>query len=234
MSGVALLLLLVLLATSQTDAFQPVTPGTTPPKAPPVPPNVAQTPPPWPQAVPDGLPPFPGSGWVPDEPPPPAVVTRAYQLLSELWKYGSGVHRTEKIDARWITFRAEIVKSGKKGVVAYRLKNAAASAAPTPALPAATYQVPTAPDVSPPWGVPADYRPPLPTTTVRTLKLASPMMRGADVTTLQQKLGIKADGIFGVGTKAATINWQKSHGLAADGIVGPATWKALLTPQANA
>lgn len=107
----------------------------------------AQTPP-WPQAAPtSGLPPFPG-GWEPDEPPPPAVVTRAYQLLDQLWATGSGSRKVEQTGGRWITYRAEIVASGKKGIVAYRVKGSAhpvATTAPAPhptAVPAVHYNYP--------------------------------------------------------------------------------------------
>ncbi|MBS4955651.1 MAG: peptidoglycan-binding protein [Clostridium sp.] len=36
------------------------------------------------------------------------------------------------------------------------------------------------------------------------------------------------DGIFGMGTKAAVIAFQKSKGLSSDGIVGQNTWRKLL------
>lgn len=87
--------------------------------------NAPQLPPapaPWRQAVPDGLPPFPGAGWEYDEPPPKDVQARAAQLVAPLWRQGKGSHRTELTAGRWITYRAEIVRSGKQGVVAYRQK----------------------------------------------------------------------------------------------------------------
>ena len=46
------------------------------------------------------------------------------------------------------------------------------------------------------------------------------------VTVLQRHIALKADGIFGAGTKAKLVEWQKTHGLAADGICGPATWSS--------
>lgn len=46
------------------------------------------------------------------------------------------------------------------------------------------------------------------------------------VTVLQRHLSITADGIFGAGTKAKLIEYQKAHDLAADGICGPATWSS--------
>ena len=51
--------------------------------------------------------------------------------------------------------------------------------------------------------------------------------RGDDVKTLQQFLGLSADGIFGSGTEAAVKKWQKENGLSADGIVGPNTWSSM-------
>ena len=57
-----------------------------------------------------------------------------------------------------------------------------------------------------------------------TLKLGS---RGEDVKTLQKKLNVTADGIFGPNTEAAVKAFQKSKGLTVDGIVGTNTWAAL-------
>jgi peptidoglycan hydrolase-like protein with peptidoglycan-binding domain len=52
-------------------------------------------------------------------------------------------------------------------------------------------------------------------------------MSGAPVKRLQEKLGIKADGIYGPGTAKAVQDWQKGAGLAADGISGPDTFTAM-------
>lgn len=87
----------------------------------------AGPPAPWPQVLPPDLPAFPGPAWEYDEPPPRAVVVRAGQLVSELWRRGKGAHRTEQTEGRWITYRAEIVRSGKQGVTAWRLKAGAAA-----------------------------------------------------------------------------------------------------------
>ena len=48
--------------------------------------------------------------------------------------------------------------------------------------------------------------------------------RGKEVKELQEFLGIGADGIYGIGTKAAVQKWQANNNLVADGIVGPATF----------
>ncbi len=48
--------------------------------------------------------------------------------------------------------------------------------------------------------------------------------RGPDVIAWQKVIGVKADGIFGSGTAAATKAWQKNNGLSADGIVGAKSW----------
>ncbi len=47
--------------------------------------------------------------------------------------------------------------------------------------------------------------------------------RGSAVKTLQEGLGIGADGIFGGGTEAAVKEFQASKGLDADGLAGPET-----------
>lgn len=59
---------------------------------------------------------------------------------------------------------------------------------------------------------------------MNTIKKGS---RGTDVTALQKKLGIAADGIFGADTERAVRAWQMRHGLTPDGIVGPSTWASL-------
>lgn len=57
-----------------------------------------------------------------------------------------------------------------------------------------------------------------------TLKLGS---RGIDVITLQKKLNLHQDGIFGPLTEEAVKEFQKSNGLTVDGIVGTKTWAKL-------
>lgn len=51
---------------------------------------------------------------------------------------------------------------------------------------------------------------------------------GETVKALQEKLGISADGTFGLGTKRAVQAWQRKNGLTADGIAGPKTLAKLL------
>lgn len=99
--------------------------------------TLAKTAPPaWPQAKPNGLPPFP-SGWVPDQPPPKAVQTRAWQLLPELWKQGANARKTEQTAGRWITYVAQAM-GAKKGVVAYKVRpGALPTASPPPTGPMA-------------------------------------------------------------------------------------------------
>ena len=105
---------------------------------------------PWPQVVPPDLPKFPGPGWEYDEPPPPDVKARAAQLREQLWKLGQGSSKTEQTGGRWVSYQAQIVRSGAQGVVAYRLKRQA--------LPAPTSSR-TAPTSSPGY---VPYRPPVP------------------------------------------------------------------------
>lgn len=59
---------------------------------------------------------------------------------------------------------------------------------------------------------------------MKTLRIGS---RGEEVKILQRKLGIHADGIFGVNTDALVRVYQLKHGLTSDGIVGDHTWESL-------
>lgn len=90
-------------------------------------PASTQTPKPWPVATKPTLPKYP-SGWEPYVPPPPAVVSRANQLMSELWKSGKvGVTKVEQTDGVWVTYVTFAPSKGKRGVAAYRLKASAMS-----------------------------------------------------------------------------------------------------------
>lgn len=60
--------------------------------------------------------------------------------------------------------------------------------------------------------------------------------RGSEVKTLQNKLKITADGIFGTNTENAVKEFQKKNNLTVDGIVGPKTWSKLgvtIKPNSN-
>ena len=52
--------------------------------------------------------------------------------------------------------------------------------------------------------------------------------RGPEVTKVQGALNLDADGVFGLMTKAAVMDWQKRNDLTEDGIVGPKTYAALI------
>lgn len=209
--------------------------------------------PPWPQVLPPGLPPFPGSGWEFDEPPPAVVQQRAGQLLSSLWARGSGTHKIEQTAGRWIAYQAQIVASGKRGVVAYREKKRAALPAGASAV--ATRRAPSSPSspATPTGYVPGSVHPghatPLPPSSRAAPQVAPssplklPILRyGAglkpqapvsEVRLLQQRLGIDADGRFGNGTRAKVSEFQRQRGLVVDGVVGPETWSALFASTAT-
>lgn len=51
---------------------------------------------------------------------------------------------------------------------------------------------------------------------------------GETVKKLQAALGLKADGVFGIGTEASLKSWQAKNGLTADGVAGPKTLAKLL------
>ena len=130
---------------------EPRAPSSAPqPSSPPaLPAGTSPAPAPWPQVVPGGVPTFPGSAWEYDEPPPAAVQAQARQLLNSLWAKGSGTHKILQTGGRWIAYQAAIVASGKKGVVAWRLKKTAPRAAPRATPRVMTAQVPVLPKTAP-------------------------------------------------------------------------------------
>jgi hypothetical protein len=204
-----------------TSAATPAAPPTTVP---------ATFTPPWPQVTPSGLPPFPGSGWVPDQPPPAAVVSRAFQLLPSLWSGGPGTFKVENTAGRWIAYRATPMAGGKRGVVAYRESQHATFLTPPPEAPATRPVVTPAGPVTTASHRPAPSNPQAsaaaPTSTsLPTLRRGS---KGPDVVILQRELSIAADGDFGPATERAVRAYQSAHGLSADGVVGPQTWGSLL------
>ena len=51
--------------------------------------------------------------------------------------------------------------------------------------------------------------------------------RGGGVRSLQRRIGVPADGVFGPATESALKRWQAAHGLVADGVAGPQTREKL-------
>lgn len=184
----------------------------------------------WPQATPP-LPAFP-SGWEYAEPVSAAVKARAWQLLNELWARGEGSTRVEQTGGTWITYRAEITRGAKRGVVAYRVKAGARrpaqtrTASPTliksPGLPQAKAQKLSTPEASP--GLPVLHQ----GAGMGALAHLAPSVKRLQSRLLEIKVySGKVDGAFGPKTAAAVLAVQHNHGLTPDGIVGAKTWAAI-------
>lgn len=201
--------------------------------------------PPWPQAVPSNLPPFP-SGWEYDNPPPSEVVARAWQLVDPLWAKGEGAYQQEQTGGRWITYRAEVVKGGVKGVTAWRVRSGGTTSTAPAAQPySAPVQTPSstaqpAPNLPPP--LPPPYTPASVRTTVPATPPAgapfqpfyNPPPGGMTTSQIQQALNnagaapaLTVDGKYGSLTRAAVVSFQHDHNLTQDGKAGPLTQTAL-------
>jgi len=137
------------------------------PSAPPAPPATAPQVAPWPAVVPAGLPPFPGSGWVPVSPLTQGIIDRASYWNSQLWDFSSRrivqPYAQEQFGGEMLTFAAKW-HPGPGGAQtymateAYRL--ASGPAAVTPAVP-----ITPAPVIAPPVpAMPPDVPPPTPPT----------------------------------------------------------------------
>ncbi len=72
---------------------------------------------------------------------------------------------------------------------------------------------------------PTPVNPQITDAVTQTVKRGS---QGETVKKLQAALGLKADGIFGIGTEASLKSWQAKNGLVADGIAGPKTLARLI------
>ncbi len=64
-------------------------------------------------------------------------------------------------------------------------------------------------------------------------KLLTKGDRGPDIVTLQKKLNIIPDGIFGPATEKAVFRYQLDKQLKVDGIIGPQTWAMLELSRSN-
>jgi hypothetical protein len=179
-------------------------------------------PPPWPQVVPQGLPPFPGKGWAPDTPLSAGVASRAKQLQKQLWARGAGTHKIEQVKGRWIAFLA-VPHGGKKGVEAYHLASEApVQPAPlpaevTPAIVPAPTAAPAVPVVTAPVpAAPASVSPARASLAGRLAASLAGKAKGKEDKTLvreyQALAGLGTDGMYGPSV---------AHALASDGIVPP-------------
>jgi N-acetylmuramoyl-L-alanine amidase len=147
-----------------------------------------------------------------------ATVERSVQVIAELCKtYGlTSDDIVRHYDVTHKPCPQPFIKGGDCKFADFKAKVGAILCPPKPAAkPAETKPAPA------PVKAPA----PKPIPKMDTVKLNS---RGSAVKTLQPKVGVKADGIFGPNTLAAVKKFQKANGLAADGIVGPKTWAKLL------
>ena len=63
------------------------------------------------------------------------------------------------------------------------------------------------------------------------IKVASPFMKSDAIKSVQTKLGIDADGVYGPGSERAIKAFKSEHEVTADGIIGEETWKLIFAYQ---
>jgi lysozyme family protein len=143
--------------------------------------------------------------------------------------------QVEQTAGEWITYRAEITRGGKHGVVAYRPKRGAkpAPAPKAPAPPPAHAPPPYASKTSSaPAPAPALPRPSSPTDLRPVLHQGAGMggLAALQPWVKQVQVALQlplVDGKMGPGTVGAVKAFQRAHGLDDDGVVGAQTWAAL-------
>lgn len=116
------------------------------------PPPAAPPMPPWAGPVtPSALPPFPGPGWVYDEPVSAAVVARAQYWNPKLWNYAQkrivSPFVQEQFGGRWLTFKAAW-HPGDKGPQTFMSTEAFRLASAAPIAPAPQPPPPQAPPLA--------------------------------------------------------------------------------------
>ncbi|MGG2024202.1 N-acetylmuramoyl-L-alanine amidase [Gottfriedia sp. S16(2024)] len=151
-----------------------------------------------------------------------ATEERTVQVIAELCKM-NGLTAEDIVRHYDITHKPcpmPFIKASDCRFTEFKAKVAAILCPVSPPNPAEVVTEPKA-EAKPPVKAPA----PKPLPKMDTIGLNS---RGSAVKTLQTKVGVKADGIFGAQTQAAVKKFQKANGLVADGIVGAKTWAKLL------
>jgi peptidoglycan hydrolase-like protein with peptidoglycan-binding domain len=200
--------------------------GPTTPAEPPIPPITSKPPLPPPEPpLPPQIPPHDGGHKTIQQGSsgPDVVAWQKYLGLPADGKFGP---QTKLATVAWQKLHPPLAADGIVGPKTWAIAEAVG--------PTTTAEPPIPPITSPPpLPPPPTTQPPIPPQIPPSNGLRLTLRQGstgADVAKWQRVIGVPADGIFGPGTKAATVAWQKSRGLVADGIVGPKTWEMASTP----
>lgn len=194
----------------------------------------------WPAApVPGSLPPFPGPGWVPDEPVTATVAARAAYWNPQLWDYTNKTIRKayvqEQFGGSWVTFSAAW-HPGASGPQTYMATEAWRIASAPPIAPPTTPVGPVAPAPTPTPGMLAKPAPvsPYPGTGAYASNAPYILRYQTALAYLAQSYGFSKwnpgalDGKYGPNTVAAVRAFQGDQSVSpVDGMCGAATAAAL-------